>query len=106
VLSAALSSPRLSQPEFRGKLRDIDTGFAKRMATFVTDLLSSDNLFPLSIAGNVVHGMDLIHYFESYIDIFNSDQLPEAISLLNATAHATFELLLATLERNLHCEHG
>ncbi|XP_071962979.1 atlastin-2-like [Antedon mediterranea] len=77
-----------SNPKFDGRLQDISDEFRDELKVLAPHLLSSDKLATKKINGNVVKGASLVEYFKAYIKIYQGDELPEPMSMLNATAEA------------------
>ncbi|XP_026743320.1 atlastin-like [Trichoplusia ni] len=67
---------------FTGKLSDIDPEYQTHLNQLVPLLLSSENLVQKKIGGQTVKTKDLLSYFKSYVEVFNSDtfQIPTIIS--------------------------
>ncbi|XP_075982606.1 atlastin-like [Anticarsia gemmatalis] len=77
-----------TDPSFAGKLSDIQPEFKQSLKELVPMLLDRRNLVPKVIDGQKVKARDLPNYFKSYIDIFNSEELPKPTTILQATAEA------------------
>ncbi|KAF9807108.1 hypothetical protein SFRURICE_018531 [Spodoptera frugiperda] len=77
-----------TDPHFTGKLSDIDPEFKSCLKKLVPMLLAPENLVPKQIGGQKVKARDLLNYFKSYVDVFNSEELPNPMTILQATAEA------------------
>lgn len=45
-------------------------------------MLAPENLVPKQIGGQKVKARDLLNYFKSYVDVFNSEELPNPMTIL------------------------
>ncbi|KAG7297694.1 hypothetical protein JYU34_018412 [Plutella xylostella] len=77
-----------TDPEFTGKLSDIDADFKSHLRQLVPLLLSPGSLVPKRIEGERVLAKNLLLYFKAYMNVFNGSELPEPKSILAATAEA------------------
>ncbi|XP_078001092.1 atlastin-2-like [Glandiceps talaboti] len=77
-----------TNPQFDGRLSDIDDDFKKQLKSLVPSLLSPDKLIAKEINGTKVTARALVEYFKAYINIYQGDELPEPKSMLQATAEA------------------
>lgn len=77
-----------TNPDFDGKLSDIEPDFKKQLHKLVPMMLASENLVVKEIAGQKVKAKELLQYFKSYLEIYKGDELPEPKSMLVATAEA------------------
>lgn len=75
-----------TNPEFDGKLSDIESDFKNYLQKLVPLILAPERLIAKEIAGQKVKAKELVQYFKSYIDIYKGDELPEPKSMLVATA--------------------
>ncbi|GCB66098.1 hypothetical protein scyTo_0014954, partial [Scyliorhinus torazame] len=75
-------------PNFDGRLKDIDGDFKKELRNVVPFLLSPENLVEKEIGGSKVTCRDLVEYFKAYIKIYQGEELPHPKSMLQATAEA------------------
>ena len=64
-----------SDPKFKGKIKDIDPDFIKYLKEFVSLNLAPENVVPKLMNGQQIHCEELIQYFNSYMKIFNSDEM-------------------------------
>lgn len=60
---------------------DITEQFRVLLLELVPSLLDPNNLTPKIINGDVVRAQGLLEFFKRYVDIFNSDDLPEATTI-------------------------
>ncbi|KAH9628409.1 hypothetical protein HF086_015939 [Spodoptera exigua] len=89
---------------FAGCLRDLTPDFRRTLLELVPSLFEPTRPIPKMVTGQVIQCQDLFDYFQKYLNIFNSDDLPEAVTILKATADAC--LLSATREaRDLYSQH-
>jgi atlastin len=77
-----------TNPNFDGRMTQIEPEFKEQLNHLVVMLLHPDNLMPKKINGDRVKARDLITYFKSYIEIYKSNELPEVRSIVTATAEA------------------
>ncbi|XP_036402451.1 atlastin-2 isoform X2 [Megalops cyprinoides] len=77
-----------TNPNFDGRLKDIDDEFKKELENLVPLLLSPENLVEKEIGGSKVTCRDLVEYFKAYIKIYQGEELPHPKSMLQATAEA------------------
>lgn len=77
-----------TNPNFDGRLADIDSDFQIQLKILVPLLLMPENLVLKEINGSTVTAKELVEYFKAYIKIYQGDQLPEPKSMLQATAEA------------------
>nr|XP_022911777.1 atlastin [Onthophagus taurus] len=77
-----------TNPNFDGRLSDIDPEFKQNLQILVPMILAPENLVLKSISGQKVKARDLVQYFKSYIQIYSGNELPEPKSMLVATAEA------------------
>ncbi|XP_065833260.1 atlastin-1-like [Oscarella lobularis] len=75
-------------PEFTGKLSEIDDKFKEQLGKFTPSILAPRHLILKSVNGSKLNGRGLIGCFQSYVKIFQRDELPEPKSVLEATAEA------------------
>ncbi|XP_031419463.1 atlastin-2-like isoform X2 [Clupea harengus] len=75
-------------PNFDGRLHDIDEDFKKELINLVPLLLAPDNLVEKEISGSKVTCRDLVQYFKAYMKIYQGEELPHPKSMLQATAEA------------------
>ncbi|XP_066996434.1 atlastin isoform X2 [Anabrus simplex] len=75
-----------TNPEFDGKLSDIEADFKLNLQVLVPMILAPENLVIKKIGGQKVKAKELLQYFKSYIEIYKGDELPEPKSMLVATA--------------------
>lgn len=68
--------------QFDGKLADIDSEFKTSLKELTSYLFAPQNVTIKSINGNKIKAGDMISYFENYVNVFKSNQLPSATSLL------------------------
>ncbi len=75
-----------TNPSFDGQLSDIDELFKKSLLELVPMLLAPENLVVKKIGNHTIKAQDLVLYFNSYLNIFKSEELPEpkSLYLLNA----------------------
>ncbi|CAB3256283.1 unnamed protein product [Arctia plantaginis] len=78
----------VADEKFRGRLCDITEQFRVSLLELVPSLLDPNNLTPKIINGEKVQAQGLLEFFKRYVEIFNSDDLPEATTIFQATADA------------------
>lgn len=74
--------------DFDGKLKDIRPKFIEQLKHFVPYILAPENLIPKTINGRKIKAGELFNYFISYMEFFNSKEMPTPESIFNATAKA------------------
>uniref|UniRef100_A0A673YN61 Atlastin GTPase 2 n=1 Tax=Salmo trutta TaxID=8032 RepID=A0A673YN61_SALTR len=77
-----------TNPNFDGRLTDIDDDFKTELVNLVPILLSPENLVEKEIGGSKVTCRDLVQYFKAYMKIYQGEELPHPKSMLQATAEA------------------
>ena len=77
-----------TDPDFDGRLREIEGAFLEHLSSFVPLLLSPSNLVVKRISGNEVKCKEVVQFFRAYVDIFSGDAMPEPKSMLKATSEA------------------
>uniref|UniRef100_A0A8C4JE27 Atlastin GTPase 1 n=1 Tax=Dromaius novaehollandiae TaxID=8790 RepID=A0A8C4JE27_DRONO len=85
-----------TNPNFDGKLKEIDDEFIKNLKILVPWLLSPENLDVKEINGNHITCRGLVEYFKAYIKIYQGEELPHPKSMLQATAEANNLAAVAT----------
>ncbi|XP_071661949.1 atlastin-2 isoform X4 [Patagioenas fasciata] len=71
-----------TNPNFDGRLNDIDEDFKKELRNLVPLLLAPENLVEKEISGSKVTCRDLVEYFKAYIKIYQGEELPHPKSML------------------------
>ncbi|XP_064463134.1 atlastin-2-like [Ornithodoros turicata] len=71
---------------FDGKLRDLSRDFKYHIEKLVSYLLSPDTLVPKKINGRIITCKELVCMFQAYFSVFNQKELPQPMSVFNATA--------------------
>ncbi|XP_041121629.1 atlastin-1-like isoform X2 [Polyodon spathula] len=77
-----------TNPNFDGRLKEIDGEFIRNLKVLVPWLLSPQNLDVKEINGNNITCRGLVEYFKAYIKIYQGEELPHPKSMLQATAEA------------------
>ena len=72
--------------DFNGCVDALPDRFVDKMKEFITYLLNPEELKPKIIDNNIITGEDLLQYFQTYVQVFNSDELPKPTDLIEATA--------------------
>ncbi|XP_068948042.1 atlastin-1 isoform X2 [Petaurus breviceps papuanus] len=85
-----------TNPNFNGKLKEIDDEFIKNLKILIPWLLSPENLDVKEINGNKITCRGLVEYFKAYIKIYQGEELPHPKSMLQATAEANNLAAVAT----------
>uniref|UniRef100_A0A8C3SR94 Atlastin GTPase 1 n=1 Tax=Chelydra serpentina TaxID=8475 RepID=A0A8C3SR94_CHESE len=85
-----------TNPNFDGKLKEIDDEFIKNLKVLIPWLLSSESLDVKEINGNNITCRGLVEYFKAYIKIYQGEELPHPKSMLQATAEANNLAAVAT----------
>ncbi|EGT48641.1 hypothetical protein CAEBREN_23020 [Caenorhabditis brenneri] len=77
-----------TNPNFDGKLVDIENEFQQQLGVMIPRLLDSHALVHKEINGQKMTCRELLEYFKAYMRIFKGQDLPEPKSMLLATAEA------------------
>uniref|UniRef100_A0A4W3IKN2 Atlastin-1 n=1 Tax=Callorhinchus milii TaxID=7868 RepID=A0A4W3IKN2_CALMI len=77
-----------TNPNFDGRLKEVDEDFIIQLKVLVPWLLCAENLEVKEINGNKITGRGLVEYFKAYIKIYQGEELPHPKSMLQATAEA------------------
>ncbi|XP_038260605.1 atlastin-1 isoform X2 [Dermochelys coriacea] len=85
-----------TNPNFDGKLKEIDDEFIKNLKVLIPWLLSPESLDVKEINGNNITCRGLVEYFKAYIKIYQGEELPHPKSMLQATAEANNLAAVAT----------
>nr|XP_021523876.1 atlastin-1 [Aotus nancymaae] len=85
-----------TNPNFDGKLKEIDDEFIKNLKILIPWLLSPESLDIKEINGNKITCRGLVEYFKAYIKIYQGEELPHPKSMLQATAEANNLAAVAT----------
>lgn len=76
-----------TNPNFDGKLKEIDDEFIKNLKILIPWLLSPDSLDIKEINGNKITCRGLLEYFKAYIKIYQGEELPHPKSMLQVCIH-------------------
>jgi atlastin len=71
-----------TNPNFDGRLSDIENDFKHQLSVLIPQILSPKNLVVKEISGQKVKAKELLQYFKSYIQIYQGSDLPEPKSML------------------------
>lgn len=71
-----------TNPNFDGRLSEIQTEFRAQLELLIPMLLAPENLVTKKIDGQIVKARDLLEYFKSYMKIYKGNELPEPKSML------------------------
>ncbi|XP_015414354.1 PREDICTED: atlastin-2 [Myotis davidii] len=93
-----------TNPNFDGRLKDIDEDFKRELRNLVPLLLAPENLVEKEISGSKVTCRDLVEYFKAYIKIYQGEELPHPKSMLQATAEAN-NLAAVAGAREIYCRN-
>lgn len=77
-----------TDPNFDGKVKDIEKEFIKNLELFIPLLLAPENIVVKKISGNEVKCKELVGFFKAYMEIFKGDEMPKPKSMLKATSEA------------------
>ena len=72
--------------KYNGSVNGLADRFVEKMEELIVHLLDAEEINAKIIDNNQITGEMVLHYFKSYVDIFNSDELPKPIDLIEATA--------------------
>ncbi|XP_065207999.1 atlastin-3-like [Planococcus citri] len=85
--------------KFDGKLPDIHYEFKSCLEQLVPLLLSPENLIQKEIGGQKITAENFLSYFKCYMDMFNSNVLPEPKSIFDATVEVNNLTAVAASEK-------
>ncbi|CAB3241115.1 unnamed protein product [Arctia plantaginis] len=85
---------KVTDIQFKGRLCDIDEKFRVSLLELIPSLFDHEHLTSKTINGNKVSTKGLLEFFKQYVDIFNSDELPEATTIYQATVDACMMTIL------------
>ncbi|XP_033966727.1 atlastin-1 isoform X2 [Pseudochaenichthys georgianus] len=77
-----------TNPNFDGRIKEIDGEFINNLKVLVPWLLSPENIDVKEINGSKITCRGLLEYFKAYIKIYQGEELPHPKSMLQATAEA------------------
>ncbi|XP_074599936.1 atlastin GTPase [Brevipalpus obovatus] len=77
-----------TNPNFDGRVSDIDPEFVQNMEQLMYQLLAPDNIVVKQVSGRDLTGAQLLEYFIVYTAGFNGENIPEPTTMLEATAEA------------------
>ncbi|GMR48211.1 hypothetical protein PMAYCL1PPCAC_18406, partial [Pristionchus mayeri] len=77
-----------TNPNFEGKVVDIEPEFQQQLRTLVPRLLDPGNLLVKEVNGRKTTCRELVEYFKAYLKVFQGQDLPEPKNMLIATAEA------------------
>ncbi|KAF9798903.1 hypothetical protein SFRURICE_007309, partial [Spodoptera frugiperda] len=80
---------------FAGCVRELTPDFRKTLLELVPSLFEPTQLVPKMVTGQRIQCQDLFDYFQKYLNIFNSDDLPEAVTILKVSFDGRTPLPLA-----------
>ena len=72
--------------DFNGSLSGLTRRFIDNMKEFILHLFNPEKLKPKTIDNNIITGQEVLQYFSTYVQVFNSDELPKPNDLVEATA--------------------
>ncbi|CAG2101380.1 unnamed protein product [Medioppia subpectinata] len=73
---------------FHGCDNELNTEFKDKVNEFCRYLVNPDTIKVKEINGQPITGQEFGHYFEAYVNMFNSESMPEACDLIEATHRA------------------
>lgn len=71
--------------DINGDLSQIDSEFVENVKKLVPSVLAPENLVRKKINGQKIRCRDLVTYMQSYVNVFNSNTLPEPQSVLDVS---------------------
>lgn len=77
-----------TNPNFDGRLNEIEESFVENLNKFIPTLLDIKNLPIKEITGIQITGSQLIEYFKVYFKTFKDQNIPEPKSIMEATSEA------------------
>lgn len=69
--------------QFTGDIGQIDSDFIENVKLLVPSIFAPENLIIKQINGHKVHVEEFLANIRTFVDLFNSDELPEPQSILN-----------------------
>ena len=79
---------KAEEHDFNGSVEGLTDKFVDKMKEFISGLLNPEDLKPKTIDNIAITGAEAVQYFKTYVDIFNSDELPNPTDMVEATAKA------------------
>lgn len=61
---------------------DLRPEFKKTLLELIPLILAPENLLPKQIDGETIKARDLYHFFKTYVEVFNSNELPQPQSIM------------------------
>ncbi|KAJ8736061.1 hypothetical protein PYW08_006717 [Mythimna loreyi] len=83
----------VADKNFAGCIRDLTQEFRLALLQLIPSLFDPEHLTPKLVNGERLRMQDLFDYFQQYVGIFNSDEVPEAVTIFRATADACLSAL-------------
>ncbi|XP_064458881.1 atlastin-2-like [Ornithodoros turicata] len=71
---------------FDGRLRELSKDFKYHIEDLLSYLLSPETLVPKKISGTIIKCKELVCMFQTYFSVFDQKELPQPMSVFNATA--------------------
>jgi heat shock protein 1/8 len=90
---------KAKQEGFNGSLAQISDKFANKLEELVEDLCNPEDVPVKAVFGNDVLAPDFLGYFEQYVAIFNSEETPSPLTLIEATARIANQTLVSQCRR-------
>lgn len=88
----------VTNSQFDGKIRDLNEDFRNNIEQLVPQLFAPENLVAKKINNKVMKASQFFAFLKKYVAIFQSDQLPTALSVGDATANIFNNFVLIRLK--------
>jgi atlastin len=86
--------------DFNGSVAHLSDRFVTKMKEFINHFLNPEELKPKMINNKYITGSDLYEYLKAYVEIFNSDELPKPVDIVEATAKTADLIYINKLKVN------
>jgi len=83
--------PVVRKQEFRGETELLDPDFVRCLRQLVPSLFEKASV-KIDATGNELTAADVVDYFTKYTEIFQDDEMPETVTILEATAEANHHM--------------
>lgn len=77
--------------QFSGPMQQIDSEFRQFVKELVPAIFAPENLIVKQINGQKVRVRDLVHLIESYVDIYNGDDIPDPKTIFGVSIHSIWK---------------
>ncbi|KOB70941.1 Atlastin [Operophtera brumata] len=83
---------KVRRPDFKGSLKELEPDFVDNLKDLASSIFGAKKLKVKTINGQPMKARDLFTYFNTYMDIFNSNKIPTPTSIMKVSIqHSTTE---------------